>query len=885
MDHPLPDAIAARYRVEGQVGAGGMGVVYKATDTRLNRAVAIKAIHGTHFRRSGEPLRAEALAAASIDHPYICKVYELIQDGNDAYLVMEFVEGETLSSILRRGKPPLAQAVQLASEVMEGLAAAHARGLVHRDVKPSNVIVTADGHVKLLDFGLAREDVVSKPEDRTRTSPSDTNDPTAGTPQYMSPEQAAGQPVTYRADIFSVGVIMFECLSGQLPFTGKSSYDYVRHLLSDAPRRLHRLAPGAPHDLVELVERCLEKNPVDRPDSAADVLAELRRISGSFTAAGGVFDTAGAVRSKRRWQWIAASIAVAALVVSAWQWFARRPAAEPLRRSRPIVMWSSEESGSRLSDDGKWLSFVSNRDGDAQLFVQPVAGTEARVVTLPAGRILSHAWSPSGEELVVAIDQKDRTVLQVVPAFFGGAPVHNIAIEPDPNFVQVLRWIGQRVFVQVSSGTGEQTLAVADLGANTVTVISGAWSLEGRIIDLDIHPDGRRLVLAQRIGDQEDLWVMDINAGSSRRLTNDEFFDRMPMWTGAGNAIVFQTNRGGQTDLWEIATDTGRMSPLTSSQTEETVEGISADGSILSFQQSVDEAKLYLIDLSTKAARQLASDALSDFAPSLAADARALVFQRSEPSPSRGYRILDSQIFVAGLGANGLTSPARSVTAGFNGQLSPDATRLAFMQRGSKAGQTSLSVVDIATGEQTSLSTSTRLATLQQYPVGWAEHLLAWSPKGDVLYFADHGETPSIVSYRAAEKRANQPLFSAAANGFLRDLFVSPNGRHLAFLEVAAGQYRVHVLDLVTGRPRELTTFTAGFTRAFNRGWLADGRLVLVKAVQVNQDATTSTVEVQLVAPDGKAATVDHHECDPQHRIRRRGPRRALHYACGFRRA
>ena len=852
MDHPLPEAIVRRYRVEGQVGAGGMGVVYKATDTRLNRAVAIKHIHNSRFRRGGDALRAEALAAASIDHPYICKVYELVEDEAEAYLVMEFVEGETLAAILRRGIPPLSQSIQLASEIVEGLAAAHSRGLVHRDVKPSNVIVNADGHVKLLDFGLAREDVVSSPEDRTRTSPSARSDHTAGTPQYMSPEQAAGQPVTFRADLFSVGVIMFESLSGQLPFAGKSSYDYVRHLLADAPRRLGRLAPGAPADLVDLVERCLEKNPSDRPDSAADVLTELRRIGGSLTGAGGVFNSAGAVRAKRRWQWTAAAIAVAALAVVLWQWQGRGPSAEPLRRSRPVVTWASEETGSRLSADGKWLSFVSTRDGAAQLFVQPVAGTEARPVTLSAGRILDHTWSPSGEQIAVALDRRDNAVIQVVPAFFGGAAAHTFTLEPAPNDVRVLRWIGRRIFLQISTNTGARSLNVADLDASTVTNVSAPWSLDGNLVSLDVDPTGRHVVLALRTAGQEDLWHIDLPAGSPRRLTNDAFFERMPIWTGSGQAIVFQTNRGGQSDLWELEPSSGRMRPLTSSQTEETPEGTSADGSILSFQQSADEAKLWLIDPATKVGRQLASDALSDFAPAVGADGHTLVFQRSEPSPSRGYRILDSQLFAAGLGGNGLSSAARAVAAGFAGQLSPDGARLAFMERGTKVGQTLLSVVDLSTDERSRVSSTSRLPILQQYPVEWAEHLMAWQPKSDVLYFVDHAAAPSIARYHASTKQVDTPLFSIAANGFIRDLFVSGDGQRLAFLTLAAGQYGLHVRDLASGEQREISTFAAPITRAFHRGWLPDGRLVLVKLLELNQDATTGTIEVLLAGPDGR---------------------------------
>jgi len=855
MEHPLPEAIVRRYRVEGQVGAGGMGVVYKAMDTRLNRAVAIKAIHDGRFRQGGDPLRAEALAAASIDHPYICKVYELIEDGAEAYLVMEFVEGETLAAILRRGRPPLAQSVQLASEIVEGLAAAHARGLVHRDVKPSNVIVNADGHVKLLDFGLAREDTIAKPDERTRTSPSHRSDHTAGTPQYMSPEQAAGQPVTFRADLFSVGVVMFECLTGQLPFMGMSSYDYVRHLLTDAPRRLDRLAPGAPADLVDLVERCLEKNPADRPNSAADILVELRRIAGSLTAVGSGFNTVGAVRAKRRWQWAAAAIAVTGIAFSAWQWMGRTPVADPLRRSRPVVMWSSEETDSRLSADGKWLSFVSTRDGAAQLFVQPSTGTEARHVTLSAGRILGHTWSPSGDQIAVVLGRRDSTVLQVVPAFFGGTALQNVTLTPAPSDVRVLRWIGRRVFLQVSGNAGH-SLAVADLDSNTVTNISASWSLEGRIVNLDIHPDGQRVVVALRSGDQEDLWETNLAGASPKALTHDAFYERRPMWSGAGDAIIFQTNRGGQSDLWELEIGNGRLRPLTSSQTEETPEGTSADGSIVSFQQSADEAKLWLIDPVTRVGRQLASDALSDFAPVVSGDGQTVVFQRSEPSPSQGYRILDSQLFVAGLGSQGIGASARAVTAGFSGQLSPDGRRLAFMQDGGPNGRTTLSVVDLSTDERSMVSTTTRLPVLQQYPVEWAEQLMAWQPGNagqDVLYFVDHGAAPSLARYHAATRQVDAGVFAVAANGFIRDLFVSKDDQ-LTFLTLAAGKYGVQRRDLATGQQRELATIPGSFTGVFGRGWLPDGRVVIVRSMEVNQDHTAS-VAVMLVSADGTVTT------------------------------
>jgi serine/threonine-protein kinase len=231
-------------------------VVYKAIDLQLHRSVAVKALEERRLHQPGAALRlrTEALAAASLDHPYICKVYELVETATDTFIVMEFVEGETLSSMLKRGAMPLMQTLQLGREIAEGLANAHARGLVHRDVKPSNVMVTPHGHVKLLDFGVAGADVESTPKDATRTlAPQLTAH--AGTPQYMAPEQAAGQPVTTRADLFSLGVVLYECLTGRLPFSGTTTFDYVRHVMQSPPKRLDKVAPDTPADLVDLTPR------------------------------------------------------------------------------------------------------------------------------------------------------------------------------------------------------------------------------------------------------------------------------------------------------------------------------------------------------------------------------------------------------------------------------------------------------------------------------------------------------------------------------------------------------------------------------------------------------------------------------------------------------
>ena len=365
-DH-LP-TLPPHYRLESRVGSGGMGLVYRAVDTRLNRPVAIKAVHDARLLEPGASarFRAEALAAASLDHPFICKVYELLESGRKALLVMEFVEGETLAGILRQGRPPLARTIELISEIAEGLANAHAMGLVHRDIKPSNVMVTPHGHVKLLDFGLARPEVLTEAS-TTRGTGMD-GDARAGTPHYMAPEQAEGKPITARADIFSLGVVAFECIAGELPFDGATEYIYVHALVHDAPKSLAQLAPDTPKELIRLVERCLSKDPSSRPESAAAVARELRQIAEtSVTPTVHTLRAASLQKSRNRWAQIAivSLVATVAIAVAITVW---RPwsLGDAQFRQQALVTWPSDEWGSAISPDGRWVSFLSYRDGQGR---------------------------------------------------------------------------------------------------------------------------------------------------------------------------------------------------------------------------------------------------------------------------------------------------------------------------------------------------------------------------------------------------------------------------------------------------------------------------------------------------------------------------------------
>lgn len=855
---PAPDSLprtVGPYRIDTRVGTGGMGVVYRGIDTRLNRPVAVKVIHDSRLRDGGASrLRSEALAAAAIDHPYICKVYELIESGDETFLVMEFAEGETLSQVLRRRSPSLREIVQWAGEIAEGLAMAHARGIVHRDVKPSNVMITSDGHVKLLDFGLAREDVVATPTDHTRTHATGDRSAYAGTPQYMSPEQAAGKPVTARADLFSLGVLVFECLSGKLPFEGVSPYDYVRHLLSDAPRRLDRLVPEAPDELVRLVERCLEKKPVDRPESASEVRETLRAVESSLTATTMPFSSSGAVREKKRWQAFAAVAAGLAMAAVAWLLFFSAPPDDPLRRSRAIVTWPTEEQDSRVSPEGRWVSFVSMRDGAPRLFVQSIDGSDASPVALPGGRLLGHVWSPDGNQLACTLQRPDGgIVLQIVPAFFGGPA--EVTIPLSGSGVTPVRWVGRRVFVVTTPSIADRLVQVVDLDSRTVTSVSDAWTFEGLLSAADVSPDGRQAVLSIRDNGRHDLWLTPIDAWRPRRLTDDEFYEYQPVWNGTGESVFFASNRGGQDDIWEIVIATGRQRSLTSSPTEERPGGVSADGRLISFQLNSNEASLWTVDAAGQLDR-ITVDTLSDVAPSLSADRRTLVFQRSLTSPSEGFQLWDARLFAAPFDGRVLTASPEGLANGFMGVLSPDGTRLAFLEPGGESRSVDLVVQDLATGDRTTITTTFPPPSLTALPVDWAENQLTWSLDGRDLFYLSLTDVVQLRWRQMDEADEDTVVFEGPANTPVRDLYLSPDGRRLAYLTGSAqgfnGEFEVHVLDLETHQDRVLTQVAAGRYALFGRGWLEDGETLALARTLARHDDRSADIEILLVRGDGR---------------------------------
>ncbi len=548
------------YALQALLGAGGMGEVYRARDTRLDRTVAIKLIPRA---LSSDPVRRqrferEARAISSLNHPHICHLYDIGEQDGMNYLVMEYLEGETLAARLQKGRLSLDLTLRYATEVADALDAAHRRGIVHRDLKPGNIFLTMHGESKVLDFGLAKLDESQAPADKPTaggTSPKLLTTPgvAMGTVAYMSPEQARGEELDGRTDIFSLGAVLYEMATGTVAFPGKASAVVFKAILDEAPKRPTEVEPTLPPQLDQIVEKALEKEPSLRYQSASDLRVDLNRLKRDTTS-GRVVVQGSVARSSLRTKWLAPVLVSLVLVLLAiglnWRFWKPTPPASGQITLRQLTANTADNpvTFAVISQDGKYLAYT-DKNG---ISIQEIDTGENHKLPGTAGLVVQD-WYPDGTHLLVR-DGEDE--LWRLFAFSGekrklAAKALKASLSPDGSQIIFYRQHDSRELWTMPADGGEPHVRVRlDEGQRILDV---AWSPDGQKI-ADVWFDAK--------GTLGTLEVRDLRSGEDRVLLTDQDLGcagtNSVWWLSSGPVIFMRCDdRTLQSDLWALSVDSG----------------------------------------------------------------------------------------------------------------------------------------------------------------------------------------------------------------------------------------------------------------------------------------------------------------------------------------
>ena len=599
----MTGTIVSHYRLVEKIGSGGMGVVYKAHDTRLDRPVALKFISDTIAADPAmlQRFEREARAASALSHPGICTIYEIDTADGRTFIAMELLEGASLDKRIESGRLPFDVVLELGLEIADALQAAHAKGVLHRDVKPANIFVTREGRAKLLDFGLAKVPLPGEDGAGLRTTAAafaTSGGSIVGTAAFMSPEQALGRPIDQRSDLFSLGLVLYEMATGRHAFAG-SSTTLLDAILHTQPPPPSTLAAEVPVEFDRIVDKALQKDPDVRYQAAADLRADLRRLQRAIDSHSSVQSSTtttrlpppaarGRRRSRRR---SAAELTLVAAVLggafAARSWLARP--AGPLLGDATFTQLTDQpgvEATPAISPDGKQIVYASRVSGNWDLYLQRVDGKAAIDLTpdSPADDI-EPSFSADGEHIafrssrdgggIFVMGATGESVRRISTAGFDPSwspDGRSIVCADEPVDIPTIRWSNSALWV-IDVATGQRRQLTAGDG------VQPKWS-----------PHGLRIAywLADEAG-HRDIKTIAAGGGAPVAVTSDAALDWNPVWSPDGAYLFFSSNRGGALNLWRVPIDeaSGRVrgapEPVTTPSTNAGFMSFSADGSRMTY--------------------------------------------------------------------------------------------------------------------------------------------------------------------------------------------------------------------------------------------------------------------------------------------------------------
>jgi eukaryotic-like serine/threonine-protein kinase len=830
--HTRTRKMVGPYRIVSLLGAGGMGEVYLAEDTRLNRRIALKILPFPFVADLDRVRRfeMEARAASALNHPNIVTIYDVGEADSIHYIATEYVDGETLRTRLNSRRLSLTEAIKVGLQITEALTAAHEAGITHRDVKPENIVLRSDGYLKVLDFGLAKLTV----EQSGSLAPlvETQSGQVFGTIKYMSPEQALGQLVNHRTDLWSTGVVLYELVTGKTPFSGATQAATFDEILNHQPTPASELNSTLPAALDSIISRSLEKDPELRYQTAADLRADLRRLQRELepraSKLGRAVRRIGRARPDRS-GWpakavLAAGVVALLVVIAPWVFSIREP---PVRRE-PGPDWASArsiklttEAGPEyfpnLTPDGKGFIYASRSSGNWDIVWQRVGGKNSINLTKDSlADDTQPAYSPDGNYIAFRSERNPGGGIYVMEAT--SENVKRIAdLGQNPSWSPD----GKKVVVSVDSISDPTSRSIIPSALWIIEVESQTRRLltEGDAVQPSWSPRGDQIAYwgMQRGSGQRDIWIIPAAGGEPRQVTNDQAFDWNPVWSADGRYLYFASDRGGSMNFWRVSFDetSGRVSGEPESVTTPSAFSqhlsFSRDGKRMAYVQKSETGNLQRVAFdpvsgkTTSAPESITKGTRYVTSPDVSPDGEWLVYS------SQGERQEDI-FLVKNDGAN----PRQLTNDAFNDRFprwSPDGSRIAFYS--DRSGRYEVWLINADGAGLQQLTHSTGPPTF--YPI--------WSPDGNQIVYKQRG-APSFLINTNQPGQAQTPQQLATAEGAGETFWPwswSPNGRQLAgwWRDANGADNHIIVYSFETQQYEKLTSFG-------NRpSWLHDNRRLI----------------------------------------------------------
>lgn len=838
-----PGQQLGQYQLLSLLGAGGMGQVYLAQDLRLKRKVALKLLPPV-FTQDDDRVRRfeqEAQAASALNHPNILTIYDFGQTGENSsglhFIASEFVEGQTLRQFLQAGPLPPAQVSEIALQLADALAAAHQAGIIHRDIKPENIMRRPDGYVKVLDFGLAKLTEKRNPQSASNLpqalhNPQSLTEPgrVMGTISYMSPEQALGQSVDQRTDIFSLGVVLYELLTGVQPFKGDSEAATYNAILNHTPPALSKAAANVPPELAAIIERSLEKDRELRYQTAADLRAALKRLQRDSASHSVAVAAPKANTTKRRALFITAvviTVAISGAYLSRdfWRTQPRNEPVPPTAAALPssvLVNQQTDQPGTEyfptLSPDGQTLVYASQASGNWDLWQQPIGQRERVNLTPDApGDDTQPAFAPDGQQIafrseregggLFVLDLNTRKVKKVSNEGFNptwsadGAEIAYGTVS--------ITYVEGRALSQlwaVRLATGEKRLLTGQ------DAVQPAWS-----------PTGKRIAFwGEDQNHRANLRTIPASGGPPVNVTNDAAVNWNPCWSADGKYLYFTSDRGGSMNLWRVALDetSGQAlsapEPATTPATEMLHLSIARTGQRLVYVQRTRLRRLQALPFDPVSAAVRGTPVFitrgTGFAthPNVSPDGQWLTYS-SSLSPQEDIYLIRTD----GTGLRQLTNDAAKDRVP---RWSSDGQRIAFYS--DRTGKNEIwAVAPTGTG------------TVEQLTfVGNGRAVFpTWSPTGQMLAYYLVGQGSFLFDLRKPWQQQTPQPISVAGNPEpnLGVWAWSPDGKKLACVKFRPGTQQLSVAVYWFATPDSVPRLASVAENGDYPVWLNDSRRLL----------------------------------------------------------